>query len=163
LDKAALTAGLLPRLSLLCCLLLPSAFALAAELSVQLRAAVPAFKQGEAPAFVVTVTNTSTLPVEVINVLKRADLKDTYVRLSVTALGQPVDVPRFISDPGPISAADLLTLSPTQAFSFDHTGFPLALDKLSPGSYRARVEFYPNLGVGLSIVSSNSITFQVIR
>jgi hypothetical protein len=154
---------LLLRLTLLGWLLLPTTFALAAELSVQLRSALPAFKQGEVPAFVVTVTNTSTFPVEVINVLKRADLKDTYARLSVTASGHPVKVPLFISDPGPVSEADRLTLSPSQAFSFDHTGFPVALDKLSPRSYRARVEFYFSPYVGSSVVTSNIITFQIIR
>ena len=96
-----------------------------------------------------------------VNVVKRADLKDAYAQLSVTAAGRPVEVPRFISDPGPISDADLLVLSPQQTLRFEHTGFPLGLDKLSPGSYEARLDFYPY--VGSPAITSNTIIFRVIQ
>ena len=153
--------GLLLKLTFLGLLLLPAAFAVAAELSVQLRTASATFKQGHLPRFIVTIQNAANSTIKVVDVVKRSDLKDAYARFSVTESGKPVKVPIAISDPGPISEGDLLTLSPMQALTFEHSGFPLGLDRLRPGSYEAKLVFYPN--VGSSAVTSNTVSFRVIQ
>ena len=70
-----------------------------------------------------------------------------------------MDAPVSISNPGPVGESDLLVLSPRQAFSFTHTGFPLALNNLEPGAYEVTLQFTP--GIGSVPVTSNATTFRV--
>lgn len=154
-------SGLLPKLALVGGLLLLATSGVAAELSILLRPSSPTFKEGQFPRFLVTVRNGATSSVRVVDVVRRADLKDAYVRFSVTQSGAPVKVPVAIADPGPISEADLLILAPNQDLNFEHTGFPLGLDRLGPGSYEAQLVFYPD--VGATAVRSNIVSFRVVQ
>src|SRR5688572_26868762 len=109
------------KLALLGGMLLPATSGVAAELSILLRPASAVFKQGQFPRFLVTIRNAADSTVRVMDVLRRTDLKDAYARFSVTQFGIPVKVPVAISDPGPLSEADLLTLAPKQVLTFEHS------------------------------------------
>lgn len=99
------------------------------------------FKSGTVPAFRLTIRNEGKVAEKVLKL--RGDLQDTYFDLKVTKDGKPVNLPRAISDPGPITNDDYVTLQPGQKVTYDLTRFATALDRLSPGEYKATVRYWP--------------------
>ena len=99
---------------------------------------------GAVPKFRLTIKNQFKDPERVIDLRggRRNDLQDTYYDLEVEHDGKPVSLPRAISDPGPISKEDFLTLKPGEHVTFELSRFALALEQLSPGKYKARVRFW---------------------
>ncbi|HEU4678086.1 MAG TPA: hypothetical protein VFS35_01110 [Terrimicrobiaceae bacterium] len=114
---------------------------------------------GEVPIFSVRVEAVRT-SARVIRLNERDDLRVNYARLAITLAGSPVELPRFISDPGPIGANDYVVLDPGKSLSFLHRGEPFALSELRPGSYSARVTLHHEL-VGGAEIESNVVKLTV--
>lgn len=143
-------------------LLLPSAtvFAADAGATVTLSPGEQTVKQGEVPRFIVRV-QAHAVPLRVLKFSLRADLRHAYARITlVTRAGNPVDVPRVISDPGPTSDADYTSLNPGQSVSFAHDGMPLDLSKLKPGDYLVSMKLWPDWRS--TPVTSNSVALRVV-
>jgi hypothetical protein len=73
---------------------------------------------------------------------RRPDLQDTNCDLQVSAEDKLVNLPRAISDPGPITDKDFHMLKPAKSVTLQLSRFALALEKLPPGEYSARVRFW---------------------
>jgi hypothetical protein len=103
-------------------------------------------KAGEVPKFRLTIRNAGEAPERIIDLSggRRGDLQDTYYDLEVKQSGKRVEIPRAISDPGPISKADFLDLKPGEDVTFEFTRFAAALQSLPPGEYRARIRVVPH-------------------
>jgi hypothetical protein len=81
-------------------------------------------------------------------------LQDTYFDLEVIQGGKAVEVPRAITDPGPICDGDFTTLKPGEKVTYELTRFATALDMLPAGQYKARVRVWrPGEGFEKSIYS----------
>ena len=112
-------------------------------ISISLEAVDKAIKKGTVPKFRLTIRNEGTAPERVIDLRsRRSDLQDTYYRLAITQDGKAVSLPRAISDPGPISDRDFLTVKPGEKVTFELTRFAIALEKLPPGKYEVRVRLW---------------------
>lgn len=74
--------------------------------------------------------------------LLRGDLQDTYFDLEVTHDGKLVDVPRIISDPGPIRDDDFVVLKPGESLTYELTRFASAWNQLPEGEYTAVAIFW---------------------
>jgi hypothetical protein len=109
-----------------------------------LEAASKTVKAGEVPKFKLTIRNAGNMPERIIDLSsgRRADLQDTYYDLVVTQMGKVVDIPRAISDPGPIGEKDFRNLKASEKVTFELSRFAAALEKLPPGKYKARVRFW---------------------
>jgi hypothetical protein len=103
-----------------------------------------AVKRGAVPKFRLTIRNTGKQPKQVLDVRdgRRRDLQHTYYDLEVTDGEKVVDLPRAISDPGPISDRDFVALKPGEAVTVHLSDFAPALERLPPGRYKARVRFW---------------------
>lgn len=97
---------------------------------------------GTPPKFRLTLTNITDHPCRVLNIERRVDLQHTYYDLVVTKEGQPVRLPRAISDPGAISDADWLRIPRGATKTFTLTNFPQTYDRLPTGTYEAYVRFW---------------------
>jgi hypothetical protein len=97
---------------------------------------------GTTPRFRLTVTNASNVAQKVLDIREREDLQHTYYDLEVTRDGKPVRLPRAISDPGPVTDKDFLSLAPGGSVTFALERFPVALKDLPPGTYQASVGFW---------------------
>jgi hypothetical protein len=134
--------------------------ALAEDFSVTLSPQSQTVHVGETPHFQIT-TKAGSVALRIMNFSARPDLRDNYAKIHVTEHGQEVSVPRAISDPGPVSDADFLTLLPGQITKFQHDGSPYDLQSLGPGEYTAVVTLWPDWrGQPLK---SNAVTFRVVR
>jgi hypothetical protein len=121
-------------------------------LTLELQAVKPAVPAGTVPGFRLTIRNEGKAAEKVLRL--RADLQDTYFDLEVTRDGKPVDLPRAISDPGPISDKDFVTLPVGEKVTYELTRFATAFEKLPPGEYKARVRFWrPSQGREKSYLS----------
>jgi hypothetical protein len=111
---------------------------------LSLEASGKTVKSGEVPKFKLTIRNEGDAPERIIDLSggRRADLQDNYYDLEVTQGGKTVDIPRAISDPGPIVEKDYLSLKPGEKVTFELTRFAAALGKLPAGTYQARVRFW---------------------
>jgi hypothetical protein len=111
---------------------------------LSLEATSPTVKAGEIPTFRLTIRNEGASPERIIDLTggRRPDLQDSIYDLEVTQGGTAVDIPRVISDPGPIVENDFLELKPGGKVSFELTRFPSMLGMLAAGSYQARVRFW---------------------
>jgi hypothetical protein len=139
--------------------LLVAASVAASELTVTLAPSEQTILQGETPRFTVTISATS--PNRVLNLAKRGDLRDNFAQLIVeNALG-PASVPRFISDPGPTSASDYITVDSGNSLTFSHNGFPFALSELLPDSYTVSVQYRSDWSA--VPIASNKVTLIVTR
>jgi len=115
--------------------------------------------RGTTPTFTVTVRARSH--VRMLRLDRRGDLKDNYAELRVTQKGQPIEVPVFISDPGPVrDEADYIELDPGQMMSWEEHGFPKALDELPKGTYTAVERLRADWNAPL--VESNTVKYEVI-
>lgn len=115
---------------------------------LSLRADVAAVRAGEVPAFTLTVHNDGDRPERVLDLSggRRRDLQDTYYELEVWRAGRVLaDIPRMISDPGPVREDDFVVLGPGGKLELAFTRFAAGLQFLPPGEYRARIRFrqYP--------------------
>jgi hypothetical protein len=82
---------------------------------VTLRVTPPRFRRGMKPRFAVVLKNASQTPVRLLDVRegRRPDLAENYYEIIVEQNERPLrDVPRAISDPGPVQEADFFVLSP---------------------------------------------------
>lgn len=138
-------------IALSCLWAAPGQHALAEEsgsssFSLLLRAANTRIKAGTVPSFTLTILNQSAKPEKILDISngRRNDLQHTYYDLEILREGKRVDLPRAISDPGPISEKDFLVLHPDQKVTFDLRSFPILFEKLPPGNYTARVRFWQN-------------------
>jgi hypothetical protein len=113
-------------------------------LSLSLEVVDKEIKSGTTPQFRLTVTNTSNEEEKVLDIRGRSDLQHTYYDLEVTKDGKSVDLPRAISDPGPISDREFLSLAPGASVTFVLSSFPMSLNALPPGNYQASVRFWQN-------------------
>jgi hypothetical protein len=105
-------------------------------------------KIGEVPRFKLTIRNEGDAPERIIDLSggRRNDLQDTYYDLEVTQGGKAVDIPRGISDPGPIGEKDFLKLKAGEKVTFELTRFAAALGRLPAGEYQARIRFWQDPG-----------------
>ena len=94
-------------------------------ISLSLVAVEGAVKRGALPKFRLTIRNTGKQPERVLDVRdgRRQDLQDTYYDLEVTDSEKVVDLPRAISDPGPISDKDFVALKPGEAVTVHLSDF----------------------------------------
>jgi hypothetical protein len=113
-------------------------------LQFSLETTSPTVKAGEVPKFKLTICNEGDCPERIIDLTSgcRPDLQDSIYDLEVTQGGKEVDVPRIISDPGPIVENDFLELKPGEKVSFELTRFPSMFGMLPVGFYQARVRFW---------------------
>jgi hypothetical protein len=109
-------------------------------LMLELQAVKPTVPAGTVPSFRLTIRNDGKVAEKVLKL--RGDLQDTYFDLEVTRDGKPVDLPRAISDPGPISDKDFVTLPAGEKATYELTRFATAFEKLPAGEYKARVRFW---------------------
>jgi hypothetical protein len=96
----------------------PDASASVAQIQPPMTAQVcrTAVRAGTRPEFSAVVTNRSDRPMRVLDVRqrRRSDLQDVYFELFILEERRLVDLPRAISDPGPISKADYAVLQPCE-------------------------------------------------
>jgi len=112
------------------------------DLALSLDAVQPVIPVGTSPRFRFTLTNVSDHACRILDAEKRVDLQHTYYDLVVSKGGKPVDVPRAISDPGPVSNADWLEIPPGGTKTFVLSKFPNQFEALPPGVYEAYVDFW---------------------
>jgi hypothetical protein len=112
------------------------------DLVLSLDAIEPVIAAGSVPRVRLTLTNVSDHVCRVLDVERRGDLRDTYCNLVVLKDGKPVDVPRAISDPGPVSDTDWLAILPKGTKTIVLTRFPDQFEALPPGVYEAYVDFW---------------------
>ena len=134
-------------------------FVAGAELRVILSPEQQVVVAGEIPVFSVRIEAVGT-PSRVMRLNERDDLRVNYARLRITENGQPVELPRAISDPGSVGPNDHLVFKPGQSMHLVHRGEPFGLGELRPGSYVAKVTLHQEL-VGGSVTESNSVKVNV--
>jgi hypothetical protein len=128
-------------------------------LALDLQAVKESFASGTVPMFRLTIRNEGNAAEKVLKL--RGDLQNTYFDLEVTRDGKPVRVPRAISDPGPTTDDDFVTLQPGQKVTYDLVRFASALVQLPPGEYKAAVRFWrPGEGFEKSYRSPEA-TFRI--
>ena len=130
-----------------------------AELRVVLSPEEQIVVAGEIPVFSVRIEAVGTSS-RVMRLNERDDLRVNYARLRITEHGKPVELPRFISDPGPVGPNDYVALKPGQSMHLVHRGEPFGLAELRPGSYAAKVTVHHEL-VGGSSIESNPVKITV--
>ena len=111
---------------------------------LSLKAGAKAVKVGEVPKFTLTIHNEGDGPERVLDLSggRRRDLQDTYYDLEVSRDGRIlVDIPRIISDPGPVQEDDFLVLNPGEKVELEFTRFAVGLQFLPPGEYQSRIRF----------------------
>ena len=120
-------------------------------------------KSGTSPRFALELANKGRDPVRLIDVRKgrRTDLADAYYELVVCRSdGAPIDGPRQISDPGPISETDFFLLAPGAKVSLPLRSL-VNLDTLSPGTYVAYVSVWMDPYSVDSRCRSNEAKFRI--
>jgi hypothetical protein len=75
---------------------------------------------------------------------RRNDLQDVYFELFIVEGRQVVDLPLFISDPGPIAETDYAVLKPGERIEFRPLSYKRAAERLPPGKYSAFILFWQN-------------------
>ncbi len=107
----------------------------------KLRVEANRVSKGRRPGFTLALRNTGSTPLRLLDTRarRRADLADTYYGLVIrTKRGDTPDLPRVISDPGPISDEDYFVLQPGGTAQMPVSS-PLALEALRTGLYVAHV------------------------
>jgi hypothetical protein len=93
----------------------------------------------------------------------RGDLQDTYYDLVITKEGKTLSLPRVISDPGPITDADFLTLKAGKKTTFKFSRYAVDVLDLAPGKYEARIRFWHDPRKSYTTVMSPVATFAVVK
>jgi hypothetical protein len=119
-----------------------------ADLVVTLSPPQQAIARGAQPRFSIAVSPTGAAQ-RVMRFGERTDLRHNYAQLIITQNGTRAEVPRFISDPGPVTERDYALLNPGDNMTFDHDGLPYDLRGLSPGIYSAVVRLRADWDSGL--------------
>ncbi len=109
-------------------------------LTLALKAVAESIPAGTVPAFALTIKNIGQTDEKILK--PRGDLQDTYYDLEVMQDGQVLMLPRAISDPGPTSDEDYITLGPGKTVVLRFTWFAVAVHSLPPGDYEARIRFW---------------------
>jgi hypothetical protein len=90
-----------------------------AGLEATVQVSPPTFEHGSRPAVTILVRNTSRQPLRLLDIRNgnRPDLADNYYEIVLERNQRVIkDVPRAISDPGPINATDFFALAPGNKF-----------------------------------------------
>lgn len=106
-----------------------------------LSVATSGVRRGSRPEFSLSVRNTSLTALRLLDTRRgrRRDLGDTYYSLVIrTRDGKEPEIPRVISDPGPIADEDFVTIAPGERIHIT-VATPLVLESLERGAYRAHV------------------------
>lgn len=106
-----------------------------------LRVMPTTFRRGTRPSFAVVLKNVSEKPVRLLDVRdgRRPDLAHSYYEVIFEQNDRALkDLPRAISDPGPVEAADFFVLSPGAIVEAPLTT-PADLSVLRGGQYSAQV------------------------
>jgi hypothetical protein len=113
---------------------------------VELATATPMVKAGTRPQFSVLVANTSDRSIRVLDVRngRRNDLQDAYFELFIVEGQQVVNLPRVISDPGPLADGDYAVLKPGEQIEVKPLSYTQAAERLPPGKYSAFILFWQN-------------------
>jgi len=116
------------------------------EVEATVATSTPRIRAGTRPQFSVSVTNTSSSSIRVLDVRdgRRNDLQDVYFELVIVKDGRVVDLPTVISDPGPISSADYLVLNPGEHLDVRQLSYKRVAERLAPGEYAAVVLLWRN-------------------
>jgi hypothetical protein len=144
----------------------PKAVDPCAGLEATVRVSPTTFKHGARPALTVTVRNISSTSLRLLDIRngRRPDLADTYYEIVVEQNRQVLkDLPRAISDPGPIETADFFVLAPGGSFEAPLSS-SLDFGAVPAGQYsaRARITLDPFATRGPRC-SSGRTSFTVAR
>jgi hypothetical protein len=130
-------------------------------LVLELEATKESFAQGTVPTFKLKIKNEGKAVEKVLKL--RGDLQDTYYDLEVTQNGKPVEVPRAISDPGPITDSDYVTLEPGESVTYELKRFASAWQTLPIGKYKAVVRLWPPYEPGEKKITSPEAPFEIAK
>ena len=129
-------------------------------LSLKLEVVHKAVRAGTEPRLRLTIENLSKADEKVLK--PRGDLQDTYYRLVVSKDGKQLSLGAAISDPGPISEDDFLTLKPGKKVTFEFSRYAVAVHTLPAGQYQAQIRFWQDpYKSHTSAVLSPAATFKV--
>jgi hypothetical protein len=129
-------------------------------LTLKLEAVQEVVRPGTEPRLRLTIENVSNADEKVLK--PRGDLQDTYYRLVVSKGGNQLSLGAAISDPGPISEADFLTLKPGKKVTFEFSRYAVAVHTLPAGKYQAQIRFWQDpYKSHTSAVLSPAATFRV--
>jgi hypothetical protein len=117
---------------------------------------------GTTPLLRLTIENIGKADEQILK--PRSDLQDTYYDLVITKDGKKVSLLRAISDPGPITKADFLTLKAGKKTTFEFSRYAMVFRDLAPGKYEARIRFVQDpLKLSTTAVMSPVATFTVVK
>lgn len=132
--------------------------------TLSLAAEASQIKAGDKPQFSVAVSNRTDRSVRILDIRngRRPDLQDSYFEVFVIQGARAVDVPIAISDPGPLSAADFLSLQPGERAEFRRISHKRVLEDLPPGAYEAFILFWQDpMASHTTRCRSTSVRFTV--
>lgn len=136
----------------------------ALEAEVTVATSTPRIRAGTRPQFSVSVTNTSSSSIRVLDVRdgRRNDLQAVYFELVIVQDGRVVDLPAIIWDPGPIANEDYVVLNPGERLEVRQLSYRRLAERLAPGEYAALVLFWRNpLAASTSRCRSSEVRFVV--
>jgi hypothetical protein len=129
-------------------------------LALSLESVKEVIPAGTVPGLRLTIENVGKGDEKVLK--PRGDLQDTYYDLIVTKDGKALRLSRAISDPGPISEDDFLTLKPGKKVTFDLSRYAVAVHDLPAGKYQAQIRFWQDpYSSHTTAVFSPAATFTV--
>jgi hypothetical protein len=136
-----------------------------AGVRASVRASPTSFRRGANPTFFLVVRNSSPKAVRLLDIRngRRPDLAVNYYALVLERNRQELkNVPRVISDPGPIASADFFVLSPAAHFEVP-LSTNLDLTALAAGRYSAYVRITLDPFAAAPKCSSSATSFTVTK
>jgi hypothetical protein len=131
--------------------------AFAGALALSMRVEPVEVQAGTWPAFVVTFTNTSDFSVRVLNFANRGDLQSAYLPIEIHQGSRAVDLPRAVSDPGPLSDDAYRSIGARQSEIVRFSSLPIAIHLLEPGQYVATVRYLePSPTAGSQVIEASA-------
>ena len=131
-----------------------------------LRVTPTSFRRGTQPTFSVILKNVSDKPIRLLDVRngRRSDLAHSYYEIVFEQNDLTVNnLPRAISDPGPVASADFFVLSPG-AIAEALLSTPADLSALPVGEYSAHVRITLDpFGDAIPSCLSARTPFRVLR
>jgi hypothetical protein len=118
---------------------------------------------GTAPAFRLRIRNDAKQPRSILDVRggRRNDLQAVYFPVAISRDGRPVEVPRRICDPGPVSAEDYFALAPGKTEELVLAQSCQDWTALPPGRYEARVTLRSVYSPTDPSCETGAVTFEV--